>query len=135
MVDRLAEGPVSAAAQPDEGATYAKKIEKEEGRIDWREPADVIERKLRALNPWPGCFAHVDGLRLRLLSGTTEGGSAPGVAEAGMVLDGQLRIACGDGVLRITRLQKAGGKAMDTAEFLRGHPLPAGTCFDVLVGV
>lgn len=135
MVDRLAVEPVTGTPQSETGATYARKIEKEEGRIDWREPADVIERKLRALNPWPGCFAHVDGLRLRLLSGTTESDVAAGVAEAGMVLDGQLRIACGDGVLRITKLQKAGGKAMDAADFLRGHPLPAGTCFDLLVGV
>ncbi len=135
MVDRLAVEPVIGTPQPEEGATYARKIDKEEGRIDWREPADVIERKLRALNPWPGCFAHVDGQRLRLLSGTTDGDADACVAQAGTILDDQLRIACGKGILRITQLQKAGGKPMDASAFLRGHPLPAGTCFDVLEGV
>jgi methionyl-tRNA formyltransferase len=130
MVDRLAAEPVIGTLQPEEGATYAQKIAKEEGRIDWHKPADVIDRKLRALNPWPGCFAHVDGQRLRLLAGKVEASLSAGGAEPGTVLDDQLRIACGGGVLRITRLQKAGGKPMDADIFLRGQPMPAGTRFD-----
>ncbi|MEZ5932268.1 MAG: methionyl-tRNA formyltransferase [Alphaproteobacteria bacterium] len=129
MVDRLAEGPVIGTPQPEQGSTYARKIEKEEGRIDWGQPADVIDRKLRALNPWPGCFTLFGGQRLRLLAGEVQSGASAGSA-AGTVLDDALRVACGDGVLRITRLQKAGGKPMDAEAFLRGQPVPAGTRFD-----
>ncbi len=131
MVDRLAGEGVTPTPQPEQGATYARKIEKEEGRIDWRQPAEIIDRKLRALNPWPGCWTLLDsGQRLRLLKGEAEAGAPAGAKQAGTVLDDQLRIACGDGVLRIIELQKAGGKPLDTDAFLRGHPLPPGTRFD-----
>ena len=131
MVDRLAVEPISGTPQPEEGATYARKIDKEEGRIDWREPAEAIGRKLRALNPWPGCFAYVGGQRLRLLAGEVEGWAGSG-SPPGTLLDDQLRVACGEGVIRIARLQKAGGKPMDAEVFLRGQPMPAGTRFDRL---
>ncbi|MDH3662473.1 MAG: methionyl-tRNA formyltransferase [Alphaproteobacteria bacterium] len=135
MVDRLAAGSAAPTPQPEEGATYAKKIEKEEGLIDWTEPARTIDRQLRALNPWPGCFTHLaDGQRLKVLAGEVESEASTGpVTEglaAGAVLDDRLRVACGEGVLRITQLQKAGGKPMDAEAFLRGHPLPAGTHLD-----
>ncbi|MGI9418888.1 MAG: methionyl-tRNA formyltransferase [Geminicoccaceae bacterium] len=126
MVDRLAAGSVTPTPQPAEGATYARKIEKDEGRIDWRQPANVIHRKLRALNPWPGCFTTLGDQRLRLLSGEVQRQASTG-SVAGTVLDDRLRVACGEGVLRITTLQKAGGKLMDADAFLRGHPLPPGT--------
>ena len=128
MVERLAQGQASATAQPDEGATYAKKIEKEEGRIDWSRPAAQIDRQLRALNPWPGCFATIGGERLRVLEAVPEVDAVSAVS--GTVLDEHLRVACGEGVLRITRLQKAGGKSMDADAFLRGHPLHVGARFD-----
>lgn len=127
MVDRLAEGPVTGTPQPEEGATYARKIEKEEGRIDWRQPAPIIDAKLRALNPWPGCWTLAGDQRLRLLRGEVEKDASAGDASAGTVLDGALRVACGEGVLRVLELQKAGGKPMEADAFLRGHPLPAGT--------
>ena len=88
-------------------------------------------RKLRALNPWPGCFTVLDGRRAsaaafrRSRARDQPPGGTP--APAGLVLDDHLRIACGEGVLRITRLQKAGGKPMDAEAFLRGHSLPSGT--------
>ena len=129
MVDRLAVEPVTSTPQPEEGATYARKIEKDEGRIDWREPAQAIDRKLRALNPWPGCFTLVDDQRLRVLAGEVERGE-PANSVAGTLLDDHLRVVCGEGVLRITKLQKAGGKPMDAETFLRGQSLPAGTRFD-----
>lgn len=130
MVDRLADGPVSSTEQPADGATYAKKIEKEEGRIDWRQPALLIDRQLRALNPWPGCFTLLGDQRLRVHSGEIERETSAGSAAPGTVLDDALRIACSEGVLRITKLQKAGGKPMDANAFLRGHPLSTGTEFD-----
>ena len=129
MVDRLAAGGVTATPQPAEGATYAKKIEKDEGRIDWQEPAEAIERQLRALNPWPGCFTMLQGQRLRVLKGEARREASSGSA-AGTVLDDELCIACGEGVLCITELQKAGGKPMAAGTFLRGHPVPAGARFD-----
>ena len=129
ILDRLAAGGVTPTPQLEEGATYARKIEKEEGRIDWRQPADVIHRKLRALNPWPGCFSTLGDQRLRLLAGEVEAGTPASVNKSGLVLDDHLRVACGDGILRITKLQKSGGKPMDAGAFLRGHPLPAGTRF------
>ena len=130
MVDRLAGGGVTPTLQPDEGATYAKKIEKEEGRIDWREAASAIDRKLRALNPWPGCWTLVGGERLRILGAAIDPKTSGGSAAAGSVIDDNLRVACGEGVLRITKLQKAGGKPMAAETFLRGHPLPSGTRLD-----
>lgn len=131
IVDRLAGGGVTSTPQPNEGATYAKKIEKSEGQIDWRQPANVIDRKLRALNPWPGCYTLVGDQRLRLLDGEVDStaSTGPSAAVAGTTLDDELRIACGEGVLRITKLQKAGGKPMNAADFLRGQPVPAGTRF------
>ena len=130
MVDRLAEGLVPATPQPEEGATYAKKIEKDEGRIDWQNPATQIDRQLRALNPWPGCYSVLEGgQRLRMLAGEVER-DAEAREIAGTVLDDRLRVACGEGVLRITKLQKAGGKPMEALDFLRGHPLPVGTRLD-----
>ncbi len=129
IIDRLAGGGVTSTPQPEEGATYAKKIEKSEGQIDWRQPAHMIDRQLRALNPWPGCFTLLaSGERLRVLAGSFER-NAPAGSAAGSVLDDELRVACGEGVLRITKLQKAGGKPMNTSDFLRGHPVPAGTRF------
>jgi methionyl-tRNA formyltransferase len=130
MVERLAEGPVIGTPQPEQGSTYARKIEKEEGRIDWRQPAAVIERKLRALDPWPGCFTRLGEQRLRVLAGEVEAGPSAGAEPAGILLDDALRVACGEGALRITRLQREGGRPMDAAAFLRGQPLPAGTRLD-----
>jgi methionyl-tRNA formyltransferase len=130
MVDRLSEDPEAVhggAPQSDDGATYAKKIEKEEARIDWREPAFMIDRKLRAFNPWPGCWTLVGGQRLRLLRGEVDQRRDAGDAEPGTVLDDELSVATGDGVFRILELQKAGGKALDSRRFLRGHPLSPGT--------
>lgn len=132
VVDRLTEEDgLVGTPQPEAGATYARKIDKAEGEIDWRQPASVIDQKLRALNPWPGCFTLMDGQRLRVLQGHIErdAEAGPVAAAAGTALDDELRIACGDGVLRITRLQKAGGKPMNAADFLRGQPVPAGTRF------
>lgn len=129
LVDRLADAPDTVypgTPQSAEGATYARKIEKEEGRIDWRQPATVIDCKLRALNPWPGCWTEADGQRLRILDGTIDEGEA-GEASPGTVLDGDLRVATSDGVIRILKLQRAGGKPLEAEAFLRGHPLPPGT--------
>jgi len=109
--------------QPETGATYAKKLRREEGALDWRRAAAELDRVVRGLNPRvPTWFAH-DGTRIRVLE-------AEPVAETGApgtVLDHAPTVACGAGALRLLRLQREGRAAMSAAEFLRGHALPPGT--------
>jgi methionyl-tRNA formyltransferase len=122
VVDDLAAGRAVARPQPDQGVVYAPKLTKDEGRLDWSQPAGGLARRLRALNPWPGCWTEFGGERLRVL----EGEIAPGAGIPGEVLDERLTIACGDGALRLTKIQRAGGKPMSAAAFLRGFPLLVG---------
>lgn len=112
-----------AIAQPEQGVTYARKIEKAEARIDFAQSAEVIERQIRAFNPVPGAFFEHHGERYRILAADiVETGG-----QSGMVLDGQLTIACAAGAIRPTIIQRAGKPAMPLAEFLRGNQIPAGT--------
>jgi methionyl-tRNA formyltransferase len=122
VIDDLASGRAAPQPQPDQGVTYAAKLDRAEGRIDWAQPACLLERRLRALNPWPGCWTEIDGQRVLVLEAEVAGGAgAPGE-----VLDDRLTIACGEGALRLIRVQRAGGKPMSAADFLRGFPLPVG---------
>lgn len=110
--------------QPDAGVTYAAKIEKTEARIDLTQNAAAIERQVRAFNPVPGAFIEVDGERIKLLAVdvVTDASALPGT-----VIDDQLTIACADGAIRPTVLQRAGRSAMDAADLLRGFSIPVGT--------
>jgi methionyl-tRNA formyltransferase len=117
----LAEDP-QGTPQPEQGVTYAPKIAKEYGRLDWTQPAAALDRRVRALNPWPGCFFAHGGETIRVLAAEPVAGSgAPGT-----VLDAAPTIACGEGALRLLRLQRAGRAAMDADAFLRGYPLKPG---------
>ena len=118
----LAEDP-PAVPQPEEGVTYAPKISKEDGRLDWSQPAAALERRVRALTPWPGTF-FTHGVEVIRVSAAevVDGSGAPGT-----VLDGGPTVACGEGALRLLRLQRPGRAAMGAADFLRGYALPAGT--------
>jgi methionyl-tRNA formyltransferase len=118
----LAEDP-PAVPQPEEGVTYAPKLTKEDGRLDWREEAAALERRVRALNPWPGTFFTLGGERIRVLAARVE----PGAGPPGMVLDDAALIACGSGALRLTRLQRPGRAPLGAEAFLRGFALPRGT--------
>jgi methionyl-tRNA formyltransferase len=110
-------------AQNDAAAIYAPKIDKAEAKIDWAEPADVIERKVRGLAPFPGAWFELEGERVKLLlAEAVEGAGTPGT-----VLDDDLAIACGTDAIRPLRLQRAGKPAMERGEFLRGRPVAAGT--------
>lgn len=109
--------------QPADGATYAPRLSREDGRIDWAEDAVALERRVRALNPWPGTFSTLGGETLKILAARPEAGAGA----AGATLDDRLLVACGQGALRLVRVQAAGRAAMDAAAFLRGHPVPAGT--------
>ena len=109
-------------AQPEDGATYAPKVRKEEARIDWRRSAAEIERQVRAFNPAPGAFFEHQGERVRVL----EAGIGDGQAPPGTVMDAPLNIACGEGSLRPRKVQRAGRAAMAPDELLRGFPIPEG---------
>jgi methionyl-tRNA formyltransferase len=117
------DAPPEPVPQPSEGSTYAPKLSRDDGRIDWTRDAASIERQIRAFDPWPGTFSTMDGTVLKILSATVEDGAG----SLGEVLDCGLLVACGSGALRLTRVQLAGRAAMDAAAFLRGHPIAAGT--------
>jgi methionyl-tRNA formyltransferase len=118
----LAENP-APHPQAEQGATYAPKLTKEDGRLNWTEPAEALDRHVRAMDPWPGAFTTWQGILLKVLSAAP----APGAGRAGEVLNGSLRVACGEGALELQRVQLAGGRAMNAAEFLRGHSIPTGS--------
>lgn len=120
MVDALARLPdLTPAPQPEDGVTYAAKIDKAEARIDWTRPAIEVDRQIRGLSPFPGAWTTHGGKRLKLhLSALTHGHGSPGTA-----LDDALTIACGDGAIRLIRLQREGRGVQDADEFLRGHPI------------
>jgi len=108
--------------QADEGATYARKLDKSEARLDWSRPAIELERKVRAFNPWPVAEAMLGGERLRIHGAIAIG--VPHPATPGSVLaagrDG-IDVACGEGALRIRVLQREGGKAITAADFLNAR--------------
>ena len=114
-----------AVPQPEEGVTYAQKVEKAEARIDWSRSAAEIERMVRAFNPAPG--AHAYYAEERIVMHFCEVSDATG--EPGTVLDDQLTIACGEGAIRPTLVQRAGGRAMAPDELLRGFRIPVGAKF------
>ncbi|HKY93884.1 MAG TPA: methionyl-tRNA formyltransferase [Kiloniellales bacterium] len=111
--------------QPSAGVTYARKLSRAESRLDWRQPAERLERQVRAFFPWPGSFFELQGQRVRVLSARL----GEGRGEAGSVLTrpGRLVVACGQGSLDILELQREGRAALPAADFLRGFPIPAGT--------
>lgn len=119
----LERGGVTPRAQAEDGATYAKKISKEEARIDWTRPAREIDAHIRGLAPFPGAWAEVNGERLKILYAEPISGSG----KPGVVLDDALSVACGEGALKLLKVQRAGKSAMTAAELLKGFALPSGT--------
>jgi len=118
------ENPTPPVPQPEEGVTYAAKVDKAEARIDWNRPAEEIERQVRAFAPAPGAWFEADGERIKLLASVV-GDDASG--EPGAVLDDCLNIACGQGYLRPLKVQRAGRAAMSPGELLRGFSIAKGT--------
>jgi methionyl-tRNA formyltransferase len=114
-----------AVPQPEEGVTYAPKLSKDEGRIDWTRCAAELDRHIRGLNPWPGVWCELNGERLKVLAADVVAGQGvPGEA-----LDDALTVACGDGALKLTRVQRPSKGPMAAEEMLRGYPIPAGSKF------
>lgn len=129
-LDGLMRRTIDPVPQPEEGVTYAHKLGKEEGVLDWRRPAAELERKVRAFHPWPGTWfdVEVDGKveRIKVLSATLAlAVGTPGTVS--IARDGYPVVTCGVGGLRLGRLQRAGKAATDADAFLRGFAMPAGT--------
>ncbi len=132
-LDLAARGKLTATPQPVDGVTWAPKVEKSEAAIDWRDSAAAIERRLRAFDPFPGASASIRGEILKCWRGGVEAGSGQPGSVLGLDAAG-LRVACGDGVLRLTELQRPGGRRMRAAELLRGLAIEPGTRFDPAPG-
>jgi methionyl-tRNA formyltransferase len=136
MVEALAKlenGELSFTPQKDEGAIYARKLEKAETRIDWQRPAVEVHNHIRGLSPLPGAWCEMNFgtldkpnfQRVKILR--SELASASGKkTEPGVTLNDELTVQCSDGAVRLLNLQRAGKKASDATEFLRGTPIPAG---------
>ena len=127
----LERGSLEAVPQSSEGVTYARKISSEEARIDWTRSAEELSNHVRGLSPFPGAWFEMPGekrpVRVKVLLAEPVSGEA--AAGPGTVIEG-LTVACGEGALRLVRLQREGKGAMDAATFLNGNSLPAGTVLD-----
>jgi methionyl-tRNA formyltransferase len=117
-------GHESPVPQDDAAATYAPMIDKEDGRLDWAQPAQLIDRRIRAMTPWPGAFTTWRGRRLKVLAAhpqpdvTLPGVTAGGIAAA----DGRVLVATGDGAIALQEVQLAGKRATPVDDFVRGRP-------------
>ena len=133
LVELERNGKLTSTPQPADGVTYAEKIGKHEAALDWRRPASVLARQVRAFDPFPGSVATLeDGTSIKIWAAVPEpaqAGDAPGtitsVSPEGVV------VTCGDGALRLTQLQKPGGKRLPVREFLAGFALAAGQRFQL----
>ena len=130
-LQRLArDGKLPGEAQPEAGVTYAEKIAKHEAVLDWRKPAEVLARQVRAFDPFPGALGTVHDTAVKLWRASAV--AAPAGAAPGTVLEvsaDAIVIACGNGALRVTECQKPGGKRLPVREFLAGFALTSGDVF------
>lgn len=122
----VAAGTLKPTPQPEEGATYAAKLTRDEGRIDWSKPATELERQIRAFHPWPGSFFLLGEEKIKVLKAAVVMDHS---GAAGELLDDQMTIACGAGALRLLQVQRAGKNATDGAAALRGMRLEKGHRF------
>lgn len=110
-------------SQSADGVTYAAKIEKSEAAIDWTKSAVEVDQLVRGLSPFPGAWFEMNGIRVKVRGSDV----VDGKGDAGIALDDALTVACGNGAIRLTKLQRAGKTAQDAEQFLNGWPVPAGT--------
>jgi methionyl-tRNA formyltransferase len=111
---------LSPEPQPQDGVTYAAKIDKAEARVDWGRSAVEVDRLIRGLSPFPGAWCDIAGERVKLLGSRL----APGSGAPGTVLEG-FTVACGEGAVTITVAQREGKRAMPVTEVLKGLAMPA----------
>jgi methionyl-tRNA formyltransferase len=125
-------GGLRPVKQPETGVRYARKIDKLEAVVDWTQPAEVIGRRIRAFDPFPGAHTSLGGATIKLWNYEIESDSCPPDVDCGTILSvngAGVRVACGQGALRLTELQRAGGKRLNVADFLRGFELAPGMTF------
>ena len=116
---KLEAGDLPATPQPENGVTYAEKLDKAESRIDWHQPASVIARRIRAFRPWPGSAAEMEGQAIKIHAAMPVEGETG--AKPGTILEKNVVVACGDGTaLRLDKLQRPGKAAVDGAAFWNG---------------
>lgn len=126
-------GALHPVAQPEAGVTYASKIEKAESTVDWTAPAAAIAQKVRAFDPFPAASSVLAGETLKLWRCEIDSALCPPDVHSGTILsvtEAGVAVACGEGVLRLTELQRPGGKRLPVAEFLRGFTLTPGMAFE-----
>ncbi|MFC6216756.1 methionyl-tRNA formyltransferase, partial [Fodinicurvata halophila] len=122
-------GRITPEPQPEEGVTYAAKLSRAESALDWRRPAVELERKVRAFTPWPGAFCEIEGEKIKVVQASLQGGENG--AMPGTVLDTHLTVACGEGALRLEKLQRPGRAVLEAGAFLRGFAVPAGSILEL----
>ena len=125
------QGALRPVPQPAEGVSYAHKIDKHEAAIDWRQPAALIERRIRAFDPFPGASTTLGDAVIKLWRSEIDSYLRTPDARCGQIFainDAGITVACGDGALRLTELQRPGGKRLPAREFLRGFALAPGQC-------
>ena len=132
-LQQAASGSLKPVQQPAEGVTYAHKIEKHEAMIDWSQPAELIARRVRAFNPFPGAAATVKGETLKIWATSVGPGTPPSGTECGSILtlapEG-IAVAAMNSIVTITELQRPGAKRLSVADFLRGFDLRPGMAFE-----
>ena len=127
VLEGYASGRIQPRPQPEEGACYARKVQREEGHLDFSADAALLERRVRAFDPWPGCWFFYRGVRIRVLDAeVVEEASGP----PGTVIAPPLVVACGRGALALLRVQREGRRAMTSEELQRGFPIPPGARLD-----
>jgi methionyl-tRNA formyltransferase len=128
VLRRLEHDRMTALPQPPDGITYAAKITKEEATLDFTQPADSVARKIRAFNPFPGAVALLGGVPVKIWRAEVASFSATAVPGRVLAADAQagVLVGCGNSVLRVTELQKPGGKRLPAPEFLKGFPMEGG---------
>ena len=115
-----------AIQQSTSGISYADKLSRDEGYVDWNKSAEEIEKLVRALYPWPGAWTEIDGSRIKIFESKVIPASKQ-IFPPGTIIDNKLTISCGRNSLRLVRLQKQGKKIMNTEEYLNGNPISIGT--------
>ena len=126
-LDDIEAGRARAVPQPEDGVTYAAKIDKRDTRLDWSRPASGLERAVRAFRPAPGAFALLDGEPVKIWrASVVDAGGTPGTV---LETEKRLVIACGEKALAVSELQRAGARRLSAAEFVRGYRLAPGARF------
>ncbi|MEC7363291.1 MAG: methionyl-tRNA formyltransferase, partial [Actinomycetota bacterium] len=119
-LERLVAGRLTATPQPQEGASYARLLTKDDGAVDWTRPAKDLHRQVRGLTPWPGTYCGFRGKKMKIHAAELGAGAGvPGHVLA--VEDGAIEVACGEDSLRLLRVQPPGKKAQGAADFVRGY--------------